>query len=101
MPPPELLLSGSEAASELEQFAALNARDLIAGEIWYVINCAWFKAWKSFNKGKTETPPGTIDNTALIETINPEEFMINPGDSSTPRILHPDLTQNKDYMVIS
>ncbi|KAJ8300394.1 hypothetical protein KUTeg_021913 [Tegillarca granosa] len=58
--------------SEIENFILLNDkfRDEDNPPVIYYISMTWFKEWENFVRGKTNTPPGPIENSRISVTKN-------------------------------
>ncbi|KAK7095088.1 ubiquitin carboxyl-terminal hydrolase 20-like [Littorina saxatilis] len=65
---------------EMDNFVALN-EEFLSGDVHYpVINAmsmAWFKEWEAFVKGKTDIPPGPIDNSRIMVYRN-GQYQLRP-----------------------
>lgn len=53
--------------SEMETFIELNEKfkEEDNPSILYAVSMSWFKDWENFVRGKTDTPPGQIDNSRI------------------------------------
>ena len=93
-----------QAPSEnpLEIFTKLNDKPLNTGDTWYVLDQLWMKSWKAWVKGKKGTPPGSIDNSRIVEKLDPFNFWVDLlRPSLRGNVINPAMMQNKDFRVIT
>ncbi|KAK7497015.1 hypothetical protein BaRGS_00011751 [Batillaria attramentaria] len=69
--------------AEMETFIELN-EEFQAEEnlepVIYAMSMAWFKEWEAFVRGKTDTPPGPIDNSRIATYRNGQSYLRSSSD---------------------
>ena len=87
--------------SEFDRFTELNKAELVAGDVWYILSNEWYTRWEQFVTGKSDTSPGTIDNSDIVMTLEREEYFVPPEGTDTQRLIQPEKVQGKDWILVS
>ncbi|XP_048773009.1 ubiquitin carboxyl-terminal hydrolase 20-like isoform X2 [Ostrea edulis] len=68
--------------TEMEQFIQLNEKfhEEDGPSVIYAISMAWFKEWENFVRGKSDTPPGPIENHRISYTKGGQTYLRQSSD---------------------
>uniref|UniRef100_A0A8W8LFE3 Ubiquitin carboxyl-terminal hydrolase n=1 Tax=Magallana gigas TaxID=29159 RepID=A0A8W8LFE3_MAGGI len=68
--------------SEMDQFIQLNDKfhEDDGPSVIYAISMAWFKDWENFVRGKSDTPPGPIENQRISYTKGGQTYLKTNSD---------------------
>lgn len=68
--------------TEMDQFIQLNEKfhEEDGPSVIYAISMAWFKEWENFVRGKSDTPPGPIENQRISYTKGGQTYLRQNSD---------------------
>jgi hypothetical protein len=88
--------SGPEQKQQLEATRTKAKKRQKAGTAFYVISSKWYKQWEEYTLEKSDTPPGKIDNSTLVED---KTGVIVP--KAEMQIMKKDLVEDSDFVIIT
>ena len=104
-------------AEEKERFLEIfnSSLNVTPNSTWHVVSAEWFLQWcayvgakqEEFNvkvpivRAESRKRPGPIDNTAILEKINYQDYLQDPAHPSFIHTLKPGLSEGIDYLLLS